>query len=137
MKRTEYAPTPTPVTTAPAAVADAAHYVLGLAALRQAANAPADGRGAAGRVAQRGRELSGAVAAAMAQASGENGTVGTPGELLAESHLRLVIHHAREYLLASSVAAVETGEDTEKASQRAVAMMRRLADRLRSAGAAR
>ncbi|MEU7166670.1 hypothetical protein AB0A70_18840 [Streptomyces morookaense] len=128
-------PSSQPSATPPAA-ADAAHYALVLTALRQAASRPADGRGAAGRAAQRGRELSDTLTAAMAQAIGETGLPGTPGELLAEAHLRLGVHHMTEYLCAAVAAAAETGEDPGKALIRAVSLVREIARRSGQSGVA-
>lgn len=113
--------------TAPYAMADAALQAVVLTALRQAVHAPEDGRGAAGRVAQRAREFGDVIAAAAATVAGELNTPGTPAELLAEAHLRGVVHHTREYLRASAESASETGEDPDAVMRRALRMVHRLA----------
>lgn len=123
--------------TSPHSAADAAHQALVATALRQAANAPADGRGAAGRVTQRVRELGDTVTATSARMAGELNTPGTPAELLAEAHLRAVVHHTAEYLHASAVAAVESGQDPDQAASRARRMLLHFARSMQPPGVAR
>ncbi|WP_327156364.1 hypothetical protein [Streptomyces tubercidicus] len=115
----------------PRPVADAAHRALVTTALRQAANAQEDGRGAAGRVVQRARELTDIVTTTAAAMAGELNTAGTPAELLAEAHLRGIVHHIGAYLRASAEAASETGEDLDATMRRALSMVRAIAGEAR------
>lgn len=135
-ERTQYASAPPGSAVAPFAIADAAHYSLMLAALRQSARALPDRRLPAVRASRRADEIGDALAAAAAQVLGETGMPGTPRELLAEQHLRMAMRHCGAYLRALMLAAEEKGEDSAQALGHGVAILRSIAQHTRPTGVA-